>query len=114
MPYKYMLRELTEQLQAAIDTDQFANATVYVTNELIQAVAEKMNWTPSLSAQVVGKMEIDIDNQVLETAKDELDELIRLTVKAMGMLRDGVSRKFGSDAAHLYMQSAISRMSLKL
>lgn len=106
------LTEINRQLTLGLDKRETAH--LYVTLELIQRIADSFDWSHSLAAEAVGKMEIDVDDYFLNYNKEALDDTLRLAVEAFKKAYRAVEQRFGMSTAQSYIASAIPRLNMQL
>jgi hypothetical protein len=106
---------LLDQMKTMEGPGGFTDTPSFKTTvRVIDKVACTLNYSTTLAARIVGRMEILISNEVYEDAPEEVDAFVDYAIDAFTAIVGGIERRYGSNAGAVFAEEAASRMSLKL
>ena len=91
------------------DTPSFRIITI-----IIDEVASRLNYSPSLAAQIVGRMNIMVSNEVFEDSPAEVSAFVSYATDAFISIVKGIEAKYGVNAGVGFAEASASRMSITL
>ena len=109
------ITSLLNQMKTMEGPDGFTDTITFKTTcRVIDKVACKLNYTPALAAQIVGRMKILISNEIYEDSPVEVDAFVDYVIDAFTAIVLGIERRYGNHAGVGFAEASASRMKIEL
>lgn len=79
---------------------------------IVREMAEKLNMTTTLAAEIVGQMEIKVDTDAYNANTELFNDIAISMVGVMKSMLDAYTKEFGEATAYAMLTSAAKSMSL--
>ena len=109
----HFMREMLGTFRGVTQERMAASANYLLTLLIIREMAAKLNVTFAYAAEIVGKMEIRVDDDAYAENTELFNDLAREMVRIMADALALYSKELGRDAAHQMVKGIASGMSLK-
>jgi hypothetical protein len=106
------MHQILQSFRDISDEEIAKKANMVLSMRLTQEMADKLNVTPGWAAEVVGKMEIAVNDDAYNADPELFHDLITETVRIMAAMRKTFAAAHGDSASYLFLQGAAARMSL--
>lgn len=108
----HFMRQMLETFRAITPEAVAAQANFKLTVILIREMAEKLNMTTSLAAEIVGQMDIKVDTDEYNAHPELFNDIAVSMVGVMRSMLDAYSKEFDHKTAFALLESAAKGMSL--
>lgn len=108
----HFLRQMLETFRSITPETVASQANFKLTAILIREMADKLNMTTSLAAEIVGQMEIKVDTDEYNAHPELFNDIAVSMVGVMRAMLDAYTKEFDERTAFSMLESAAKGMSL--